>query len=118
MTDRMDRIEEMIKRDISVILDEEINDPRVRHVTITRVELSRDLRSARVFCTISTEESEKPEIMKGLTSAGRFIRASLAKRISLKFTPRISFREDRGEEKSSVDRIFEEIEKEHRKEGN
>lgn len=116
MIDRINRVAEMIKREISVILQDEINDPRVRHVTITRVEVTRDLRLAKVFCLVSADENEKKDIMKGLKSAGSFIRSELAGRISMKFTPRISFREDVIKKKEeSVENIFEKIKKEHRK---
>ena len=52
MIDRMERVQKLLKRKISVILQSEINDPRVKHVTILKVEVSRDLREARVFCEI------------------------------------------------------------------
>jgi ribosome-binding factor A len=114
MTDRMDRVAEAIKREISVILQDEINDPRVRHVTITRVEVTRDLALAKVFYLISAGENERGDIMKGLKSASSFIRSELAKKTSMKFTPRISFREDKAKkEEEAVENIFKKIEKEH-----
>jgi len=116
MTDRMDRVVRMMKREISVILLEEINDPRIQHVTITRIEVTRDLRLAKVFCTISTDEKGKRDVMKGLNSASSFVRGELAKRMSMKFTPSISFWEDREPEREeAIDSIFEQIEKEHLK---
>ena len=112
MTDRIDRVAGTIKREISVILQEKIDDPRISHVTITRVEVTRDLRLAKVFCVISGDECEKKAVMKGLNSASSFIRGKLAEGVTMKFTPRLSFREDMdGERKESIDRIFEEIEK-------
>ncbi|MFH1552399.1 MAG: 30S ribosome-binding factor RbfA [Candidatus Omnitrophota bacterium] len=114
MTDRMDRVETTLKRKISVILQEEINDPRVRHVTITHVEVTRDLRIARVFYIIIADEKEKQDIARGLKSAASFIRSELADRLSIKFTPKILFKEDSSAEKEeSIDRIFERIDEEH-----
>lgn len=114
MIDRMDRVQQLLKREISVILQSEINDPRVRHVSILKVEVSRDLRNAKVFCEIDAGENEKKSILKGLKSAGGFIRGELAERIELKFIPRLSFVEDRSaERKESMDKLFEKIEEEH-----
>ncbi|MEA3488925.1 MAG: 30S ribosome-binding factor RbfA [Candidatus Omnitrophota bacterium] len=113
MINRMDRIERELKKEILLILQEEINDPRIRHVTITRVEVNRDLRMAKVFFRISDDESMKKEVIKGLRSACSFIRGELADRMTMKFIPGISFREDREDEKKeAIDGIFERIEKE------
>lgn len=114
MIDRMERVQKLLKRKISVILQSEINDPRVKHVTILKVEVSRDLREARVFCEIAVGEDEKKAILKGLKSASGFIRGELANSIELKFIPRLTFLEDRSEErKETMDKLFEKIEKEH-----
>ena len=99
MLDRMDRVAKTIKREISVILQESVSNPRVRHVTITKVEVSRDLRSAKVFCTLPEGEDERKSILKGLSSASGFIRSELAHRLAIKFTPKLSFLEDSQEEK-------------------
>ncbi len=113
MYDRMDRVAELIKREISVILREDINDPRVNDVTVTRVEVTRDLRLAKVYYVVSADENEKKDIEKGLKRAGSFIRGELAERISLKFIPCLSFREDKpDEQKESIDSILDRIEKE------
>lgn len=115
MIDRMERVQKALKNEISRILEEEINDPRVRHVTITKVEVTRDLRLAKVFCMITAEAKEKKDILKGLKSASKFIRGEISSTISMKFTPEISFREDKLEERNeSIDRIFEIIEKEEK----
>ena len=114
MTDRADRIAVLIKREIAVILQGEIGDPRISSITITRAEVTRDLKLARIFYTVFPGEENPREIARGLKSASSFIRTELAERVSLKFIPRISFREDPGgREKESIDRILERIEEEH-----
>lgn len=114
MTDRIDRVAEAIKREISVILQKDTNDPRIRQVTITRVEVTRDLRLARVFYVTSVDDGRKKDVVKGLKRAGSFIRGELAGRISMKFTPQVSFREDCEHEKKEVmDDTFERIRKEY-----
>ena len=113
MSDRMSRVDEAMKREIMMILQEDINDPRVRHVTITSVEVTRDMTLAKVFYVVTDEETNKKDVAKGLHSAGGFVRAELSKRLSMKKMPRISFREDRTEERQkAIDSLFEKIEEE------
>lgn len=110
--DRMKRISEMLKREISFIMQSDIDDPRVREVTVTKVDVSRDLRNATVFCLLSPDEKDKGSIFKGLKSAGGYIRGVLAGRVELKFVPRISFAEECQDKDRSLDSIFEKIEAE------
>ncbi|MFH1305638.1 MAG: 30S ribosome-binding factor RbfA [Candidatus Omnitrophota bacterium] len=113
----MKRVQEAIKREISVILQEEINDPRVKGITVTGVEMTRDLKLAKVFYILSSSSSaeEKKDAEKGLKSAAGFIRRELGRRVPMKFVPQISFREDTlDEKKRTLNNVFEEIEKEHR----
>lgn len=113
MIDRMDRLQKMLAREISVILQEEIEDPRVSHVTITRVEMTRDLRIAKVFYVTDSEDFTAEEVAKGLKSCGGFVRRELAERIRLKYLPRVVFTEDKeSEREESMDRLFSRIEEE------
>ncbi len=114
MLDRMDRISESLKRKICIILQSEVDDPRIGEMTITYVEVTRDLRLARVFYTTSGTEEEKKETQKGLRSTCKFIRGRIAHSMSLKYTPKISFREDKAGEKNEVMvELFKRIENEH-----
>ena len=116
MIDRIDRVEKLLMREISYIIQQEINDSRVRAVTIMRVEVTRDLRVAKIFCVITADEAdeqEKKSIIRALRKASSFIRGELSKRISLKFMPRLSFAEDSMfERQRTVDMIFRKIEDE------
>ena len=114
MLNRMDRISESLKREISVILQDEINDSRIKNVTITHVEVTRDLGLAKVFyIDTSVEENQKNNIEKGLKKAAGFVRRKLSERISLKFIPRISFRVDTATQKrDSINRILDAIKEE------
>ncbi len=111
MVERIDRLQETIKRTLSFIIAREISDPRVRDVIISRVELTRDLRIAKVFCRVAESVSnEAEEVLRGLKSARGFIRRELAKTVSMKFIPEISFKRDLDEEKrNALDDIFEKI---------
>jgi ribosome-binding factor A len=111
--DRMDRISELIKREISVILQTELNDPRTDGITITKVEVSRDLRSAKVFYVPFGDSANAESVARGLKSSSSFVRGELSRRIAMKFTPFLTFFEDSEAEKDgSIDRIFDVVEKE------
>ena len=115
MIDRMDRVSEAIKRELSLILQERISDPRISGLSITKVEVSRDLRNAKVYYLKFLDEAERQEVQKALKKAGSFLRNELARRISMKFTPRLSFLEDKAEEaEENIERTFEAIEEEHK----
>ena len=117
MIDRMDRVQEMLRREISTILQNDIDDPRIEHVTITELEVSRDLRNAKVLFTLPPDMglNVKNNAAKGLKAAAKFIRKELAERITIKYIPRLVFVEDKkSEREESIDRIFERIEEEHR----
>ena len=112
MIDRMDKVSEAIKREISLILQEKVNDPRLGNISITRVDVSRDLRHAKVyFLGLSDEEDRETE--KALKKAAKFIRGELSRRVTIKFTPELVFAADKTEEmEENIERTFEKIEKE------
>ena len=85
-----------IKEEVSRIIQEEVKDPRIGFITITDVELSGDLRHAKVFISVYGNESEKVKALKGLSSAAGFIRSQMGKRIKLRYTPEIVFKWDRS----------------------
>ena len=91
---RSDRIAETIREEISSILLQEINDPRIQFVSVMRVEVSADLQHAKIFVSIIGSEEKKQEAFEGLKSARGFIQRKLGKRIRLRYTPEISFKMD------------------------
>ncbi|MBI5893130.1 MAG: 30S ribosome-binding factor RbfA [Deltaproteobacteria bacterium] len=99
---RSDRIADVIKEEISTMLVmAEIKDPRIGFVTITKVALSDDLRSAKVFFSVMGTEEERENSRLGLQSASGYIRHALIKRLKLKRTPEIIFKYDDSIEYSS-----------------
>jgi ribosome-binding factor A len=72
---RSDRVSDQMKQEIAEILMRKIKDPRIGFVTVTDVELSHDLRNAKVFVSILGDEKAKKETFKGLESAVPFIRS-------------------------------------------
>ncbi|MDW7674305.1 MAG: 30S ribosome-binding factor RbfA [Bacillota bacterium] len=91
---RNNRLAGEIQREISQIIRDELKDPRIGFITITGVEVSGDLRHAKVFISIMGDDSNKQNTLGGLNKAAGFIRTELARRISLRYTPELHFRVD------------------------
>jgi ribosome-binding factor A len=88
---RSERLGELILAEISDLITREIKDPRIGFVTFTRVEMSDDLRHAKVFVSIIGAESEKASTLQGLSSATGYIRRHLGRALHLRYTPEIAF---------------------------
>lgn len=90
---RAERIREEFKRETSDIL-RKMKDPRIGFVSVTDVELSRDLRHAKVYVSIYGDEEDKANTLAALVHAQGFVRSEIGRRIRLRHTPEISFRLD------------------------
>lgn len=107
---RQDRVTEAIRKEISTIIHDELKDPRLGFVTITRVELAQDMRQAKIFFSVLGREEEHKKTKDALDSALGFIRKLIAERINLRFAPEIMFREDRSSEYSvRIEEVLNEI---------
>ncbi len=91
---RADRVGDLIKREISEMLIRGIKDPRIGLVTITRVNISDDLRVAKVYFSIMGGKEDRERNLQGLNSAKGFIKRELGKRIHLRYMPDITFKFD------------------------
>ncbi|NDI33346.1 30S ribosome-binding factor RbfA [Chengkuizengella sediminis] len=91
---RVGRIGEQIKKELSLILQTEIKDPRVGFVTVTGVEVTNDLSQAKVYLSIFGSEKEKDDSLQGLSKASGYIRSELGKRIRLRHIPELIFKID------------------------
>lgn len=91
---RADRVSEAIKREVSVMLGQEVKDPSIHFVTVTIVETTDDLRHAKIFVSILGDEKTRQESMEGLERAKGFLRGELGRRLQLRYTPEIQFRLD------------------------
>jgi ribosome-binding factor A len=89
---RAERVSDQMKHEIADILMRKIKDPRIGFVTVTDVEVSDDLRNAKVF--VSIYGGDKKQTLKGLESAAAFIRSELGKRMRMRFVPELLFRFD------------------------
>ena len=88
---REERVGSLIREEISEIIMRRLKDPRVGFVTVTKVKVSKDLRSAKVYVSVMGSEEEIASSMDGLRNASSFIRRELGKRIRLKFLPSLKF---------------------------
>ena len=97
---REERINEEVKKALSEIVSNEIKDPRLPMLTsITDVKVSRDLAHADVYFSVFGDEEQREKARIALTSASGFIRKSLAKKVDLRATPELRFKDDRSIEK-------------------
>ena len=106
---RHERVIAALKKEISNIIQYELKDKRLGFVTVMRVELTPDLRYAKIYFSVLGEMAQQKATKKALESATPFIRCLIAQRIKLRFVPEISFRLDHSVEYSI--RIQEELEK-------
>lgn len=88
---RSDRLGELVLAEIADLLARDLKDPRLGFVTVTRVEMSDDLRYAKVFASILGSEPEKARTLQGLASATGYIRRHLGRALHLRYTPDLTF---------------------------
>ncbi|MDD5423506.1 MAG: 30S ribosome-binding factor RbfA [Candidatus Omnitrophota bacterium] len=93
-TQRPGRVQEAIRQEISKILQSEIRDPRIGFLTVTKVELTKDLRYARVYFSVLGESKDRHLALKGLNNAKGYIKGLLSEKIKLRFMPQIEFKID------------------------
>jgi len=112
---RPGRVQEAIRQEVSKILHNEIRDPRLGFLTVTGVELTNDLRYARIYFSVLGEDKDKKLALKGLNSAKGYIKGLLGDRIKLRFMPDIEFKIDETLERTQrIYDLFEKIKKERK----
>ncbi|MFC1908322.1 30S ribosome-binding factor RbfA [Chloroflexota bacterium] len=95
MSHRIEKINSLIRGEISELLQREIKDPRLGNfITINQVSTSQDLRYAKVFVSCINEQEDKEKILKGLASASGFFHKEMAKNLKLRRVPELSFHWD------------------------
>ncbi len=89
---RTDRVSQQVKKSIALILQREVKDPRVGMVTVSDVEVSRDLAYAKVYVTFLFDDQAKiDEAMKGLHEASGYIRSLVGSAVKMRITPELQF---------------------------
>lgn len=107
--DRIDRISEEVRKALDKIIREDVKDPRVNGTwSITRAEVTRDLRYCKVRVSV-LEEEKRADLMKALKSASGFIRRELSHEVDLRYTPELIFESDTNIEYAShIDQLLKE----------
>ncbi len=94
--DRIDRISEEVKRECAAVL-RELKDPRIpEFISVTKVDVSRDLKYAKVYVSVFGKEYDSAEVLKGLKQSAGFVRREIGRRVQLRYTPEFSFVIDEG----------------------
>lgn len=99
-THRQESVGRELQEEIARILRVDIDDPLIGFVTITGVDMSPDLRHARVYFSVLGDEEQKREAGKGIRRAAKYIRGLIADRMELRYTPTLRFELDETAEKA------------------
>jgi ribosome-binding factor A len=91
---RSEKVADLIHKEVSEMLMKTVKDPRIGFVTITRVAVSEDCRSAKVYFSVAGTLEERERSTQGLSSAKGYVRKELGRRIRLRYTPEIIFKFD------------------------
>ena len=111
MTQRTDRVDELLRQEIGSILSREVKDPRVGFATVTRVETSPDLRHARIWVSVIGQRGERDETIAALDRVMHFVRRELGTRLRLKRIPDLHVRlDDSAEHGTRVLHLLDELE--------
>jgi ribosome-binding factor A len=106
---RRDRVGEMLREKVALILLHKSRDPRLQNITVTNVEISDDLRRAKIFYLPRGQEVELPLLQKALQKASGFIKQELAQEHILRVMPELNFQVDeswqRGERVADLLRL-------------
>jgi ribosome-binding factor A len=104
----MRRINQVMREVVGGAIATELQDPRIGFVTVTAVETSSDLRSARVFVSVLGDERERADTLSGLRSSHGVLQAAIAREMRIKRTPTLSFHYDDSIERGArISRLLE-----------
>lgn len=115
-TRRSTQVADVIRAELSTILQRELNDPELGFLTVTEVELSPDLKFARVFVSSLDKPKERQKALAALKHAAGRIRHLLAQRGGLRYTPELEFRLDETAERAAtIDRLLQKVKTDDRR---
>jgi len=107
---RTERLAEEIREEVALLIAGELKDPRIGFVTVTRVEVTPDLRTARIYVGVLGTEKQRTTSLAGLRQGAGFLRRALGRTLRLRHTPELVFQYDEGLEASDrVAKLLAEI---------
>ncbi len=115
MSRRTEQVAEAIKEKVSETIQRELKDPRLGFVTVTRVEVSPDLKHAKVFFSVMGDEQAKIESLEVLKRASSYVRRELAHKLTIRYTPQLHFVFDAAmEHGDKIQRLLKQLEDEQK----
>jgi ribosome-binding factor A len=107
---RVQKAAEAIREVVSMAILTELRDPRVRDVTVTFVEVSPDMRQAKVHVSVMGDDTKQKLCLTGLQSSAGFLQTKIGERIDTRYTPRLKFELDMGVKKSlAIARLLSDV---------
>lgn len=107
---RIERIQEEVQHAVSSILLFEMTDPLIQGLTVTRVVVTKDVGTARVYYDTSVSKEKRPALQQALDRASGFVRRQLASKVTFKTVPEIQFfYDDTSEEVSRIEGLFSKL---------
>lgn len=118
MANRIARLNEQLKRELSELIRGSVRDPRVGAVTITGVETAADLGSARVYVRVAGDRDDMASTLEGLGAAAPYLRSLLGRTLHVRKVPELRFREDRSfEHAKRIEEVLADVLPEEGEEG-
>ena len=107
---RSERVQELLLKEISALIQRGLKDPRIGFATVTTVDLSDNLKHAKVYISVFGTDGERQDTIAGLTSASGFIRGSLCKNLNLRYIPILEFiLDETAEHVAKINKIINEL---------
>lgn len=115
---RVQRVAEQMKKEIAEVIRTEVKDPRIGFATVTRVEVTNDLQSAKVYISVLGERTVRDQTMEALTKALPFIRGEVSRRLRMRVAPEMSLRLDEsGEYSAHIEGVLRQLRQTESSEG-
>lgn len=115
---RSARVADAIRMELAVLILKTVRDPNLAEVSISRVEVTDDMKIARIFFTLLSGKKKAATAEKALQRARGFMRSHIAKTLNMRYTPDLQFRyDDTADKVAQVESLFREIENERKDRG-
>jgi ribosome-binding factor A len=93
---RSERVAQEIRDEVALMIGRELKDPRIGFVTVTRVDLTPDLRFARIYVSVLGDLDQQRKTLAGLKQASGFVKREVGRRLRMRLTPEVQFLYDKG----------------------
>jgi len=109
-TIRQERVSELLFQELSIMISNDLEDPRLSLLTVTNLDVSRDLRTVKVYVSHSDESVSRRSVLVGLKNASAYMRRQIAERCGLRVVPELIFYYDESPERAArVDELLRQI---------